>query len=135
MPALSGITAVRTTSNTVVKKVKYGATIAAGQPLYLDTADKEYKLARSIAEATAKGGGIAITPGVDGGDGLIATGGNIILVGVTAAVGKTYYLGSTAGTLVPETDLTATEFVTRIGTAATATQLNLSIDATGIQYA
>lgn len=68
MPALSGITAVRTTSNTVVKKVKYGATIAAGQPLYQDSADKEYKLARSIAEATAKGGGIAITPGVDGGE-------------------------------------------------------------------
>ncbi len=37
MAALSGITAVRPTANTQFSKVVYGATISAGQPLYLDS--------------------------------------------------------------------------------------------------
>jgi hypothetical protein len=136
MAALSGITAVRPTLTTKFERVAYGATIAAGNPLYLDTTDGEHKLGDSNASATtAKVRAIAITPGVDGGQGLVATGGSIILVGTTMTVGTNYYAGPTAGEIIPEGDLASTEYVTRLGTASTATQLDLLIVPTGIQRA
>lgn len=136
MAALSGISAVRPTDDTVLARVAYGATIAAGQPLYLDTSDNEHKLADSDdTDATATVQGISITPGVDGGQGYIARGGSIILVGTTMAVGTTYFLGSTAGEIIPEGDFGTGDRVTRLGTAETATQLKLAIENTGIAHA
>lgn len=136
MAALGSITAVRPTSNTIVSLVQYGATISAGQSVYLDAADSKYKLADSNASsATAAIKGVAVTPGVDGGYGYVATGGSIILVGTTMAVGETYYVGATAGTIVPDGDLTTNDYVSRIGTGASATQLDLSVKATGIVHA
>jgi hypothetical protein len=136
MAALSGITAVRTTSTTILRNVAYGATVAAGNPLYLDTTDSKYKLADSdLSAAAAAAKGVAITPGVNAGNGLLAIGGAIILVGTTMVVGKTYYVGPTAGEIIPAEDLATGHNVTRLGTAATTTQLNLSIEATGITHA
>ena len=137
MPALTGITAVRPTSNTVVAgPVLYGATIAAGQSVYLDSSDKKYKLADCNASVTtAAVRGIAVTPGVDGGYGLVAIGGSVVLVGTTMAVGETYHVGATAGTIVPDADLTTGDYVSRIGTGASTTQLDISIKATGIVHA
>jgi hypothetical protein len=136
MAALSGITAVRPTANTQFSKVVYGATISAGQPLYLDSTDSEYKLAdANLSAAGASVKGIAMTPGVDGGYGIIATSGSIILVGTTMAIGETYYAGATAGEINPDADVTSGWYVSRIGTAASATQLDLSIKATGITHA
>lgn len=137
MAALSGITAVRPTSNTVVSLVQYGATISAGQSVYLDAADSKYKLADSNASsATAAIKGVAVTPGVDTGYGYVATSGSIILVGTTMAVGSTYYVGGTAGTIVPDgADLATNDYVSRIGTAASTTQLDLAVKATGILHA
>ncbi len=137
MPALTGITAVRPTENTTfTRAVLYGATNSAGQSVYLDATDNKYKLADSNAsEATASAKGIAMTPGIDGGYGIVATGGDVILVGTTMAVGETYYVGATAGTIIPDGDLTTGDYVTRLGTAATATRLSLSVKATGIVHA
>lgn len=136
MADLSSITAVRPTSGTTSKLVLYGATIAAGQPVYFDTNDSKYKLAdANNTSSTATAEGIAITPGVDGGYGLIATKGNIILVGTTAAVGETYVVSANAGGIAPATDLTTGDYVTNLGTASSATQINLDINATGIQHA
>ena len=136
MAALSGITAVRTTSNTIIENVAYGATIAAGVPLYQDSADGEYKIADANASAlTAAAKGIAITPGVDAGSGIVAKGGAIILVGTTMAVGETYYVGPTPGEIIPSADVTTGDRVTVLGTASTATQLDLNIRATGIVHA
>lgn len=135
MAALSGITAVRPTANTVSSKVLYGATVAAGNPLYFDSTDNEHKLADNNASATtAAAKGIAITPGVDAGYGYMATAGSIILVGTTMAVGETYYVGATAGEIVPDSDLSTGMNVTRLGTAETTTQLKLDISATGITH-
>lgn len=136
MAALSSITAVRPTSNTKLaeaKAVTLGGTIAAGQPVYKDSADSKYKLGDNNASAaTADVKGIAITPGVADGAGYVATEGSIILVGTTMVVGTTYYLGATAGEIVPEADLATGNRVTRLGTASTTTQLDLSIKSTGI---
>lgn len=136
MAALSGITAVRPTANTISEKVVYGATVGIGVPVYFDSSDSEYKIADANASATtAAAKGIAITPGIDAGYGYIAKGGSIILVGTTMAVGETYYVGPTAGEIIPDADLTTGDRVTRIGTASTTTQLDLDIQATGITHA
>lgn len=136
MAALSGITAVRPTADTKVRLVQYGATIAAGNPVYLDSADSKYKLAdNNASSATATVVGIAVTPGIDTGYGYIATSGSIVLVGTTMVVGKAYYAGATAGELVPESDLATGNIVAKVLTGSTATQALLGIEATGIVHA
>lgn len=136
MAALSSITAVRPTSNTKLaegKPITYGGTVAVASPVYKDSTDSKYKLGDNNASAlTADVKGIAITPGVADGSGYVAIDGSIILVGTTMVVGTTYYLGATAGEIVPEADLATGNRVTRLGTAATTTQLDLSIKSTGI---
>lgn len=135
MAALSGITAVRPTANTNVERVQYGATVSAGQPTYSDAADSnKNKLASNAAAATGTVRGIAVTPGVSNGFGYVATSGAIILVGTTMTVGETYYVGA-AGQIIPDADLTTGNYVSRLGTASSATQLDLSIANTGIVHA
>lgn len=136
MADLSSITAVRPTANTRVQTVTYGATIAVGQSVYLDPADNEWKLADCDDTATTageRGVAIAITPGVDGGQGLIATGGSIILVGASMTVGTQYIVSDTAGGIKPEGDKSTGDRVTNLGNAASATQLDLNTRATGNQ--
>jgi hypothetical protein len=136
MAALSGITAVRPTANTQTSKVVYGATISAGQPVYLDSTDSKYKLAdANLSAAAATVRGIAMTPGVDTGYGIIATSGSILLIGTTMGIGENYFCGATAGEINPDADVTTGWYVTRLGTAASATQLDLSINASGIVHA
>lgn len=132
MAALT-ITAVRPTANTDFELVNYGATIAAGDALYRHT-DGEHLLADADLSVAAKAmTGVAVTPGIDGGQGIMATAGNIILVGSTMTVGVTYFLGPTAGEIVPYGDLSTGDYVVRVGTAKTATEMILSIEDTGVQ--
>ena len=136
MAALSSITAVRPTANTTLASrgpVLYGSTNSAGQAAYFDVADSKYKLADSNASsAIAAAVGVFVTPGVDAGYGYVATGGSVILVGTTMVVGTVYCVGATAGSIVPISDLTTGDYVTILGTASTATQLDLAIKASGI---
>jgi hypothetical protein len=132
MADLSGITAVRPTETTQLRIVRYGSTIAAGQPIVASSG--KYVLADANASAAlAAAEGIAMTPGVDNGFGVMAFGGPIILVGTTMVVGETYLVSPTAGGIMPNADRATGDFVTRLGTASSATQLNLSIQATGVQ--
>lgn len=134
MADVSGITAVRPTTNTIIDRVTYGATVAAGNTVYFDSATNEYLLADCDTSATtAATKGIAITPGVDGGQGYIAKGGSIILVGPTLVVSETYIQSDTAGGIKPIADKATGDFVTTLGTASTTTQLDLAINATGTQ--
>lgn len=131
MADLTSITAVRPTSNTTFTRVQYGATISAGQPIV--KSGTTYVLADANASSTlAAAEGIAITPGVSGGYGLMATGGSIILVGTTMVVGTTYLASRTAGGIMPASDRTTGDYVTSLGTASTSTQLDMSIVATGV---
>lgn len=136
MAALSGITAVRPTANTTLatnRPVLYGSTISDGQVAYFDVADSKYKLSDSnLSAAIAASVGVFVTPGIDTGYGYVATGGSIILVGTTMVVGTVYCVGATAGSIVPISDLTTGDYVTILGTASTATQLDLAIKASGV---
>jgi hypothetical protein len=132
MADLSGITAVRPTANTITRTVQYGATIAIGQAVV--RSGTKYLLADAKASAAlAAGDGIAITPGVDNGYGIIAESGSLLLIGTTMTVGESYLVSPTPGGIMPNPDRASGAFVTILGTAATATQLNLAIQATGIQ--
>lgn len=132
MADLSGITAVRPTASTVVRIVQYGGTVSAGQPVAVSSS--KYVAADANASSTlAAASGIAITPGVSDGYGVIAVGGSIILVGTTMTVGETYLVSDTAGGIMPNADRSTGDYVTRLGTASTSTQLDLAIAATGIQ--
>lgn len=132
MSDLASITAVRPTANTQLRIVQYGATIVAGQPIV--KSGTKYVLADANASsALAAAEGIAVTPGVDNGYGVMANGGGIILVGTTMTVGETYLVSDTPGGIMPNADRSTTDYVTRLGTAASTTQLNLAIQATGIQ--
>ena len=137
MAALTGITAVRPTADTKsTPPVRYGATLGIAIPVYLDVSDLTHKAADNDASVSTDAVvGLTITPGVNGGYGYLATGGSIILVGATMAVGVTYYLGSTPGEIVPESDVSTGDAVTRIGTASTTTQLDLDIKVTNIPKA
>lgn len=131
--AVLTITAVRPTENTDFELVPYGTTIAAGQTLYRHT-DGEHLLADADLSASTKSvAGIALTPGVDGGQGIIATSGNIILVGATMTAGVTYFQGPVAGQIATFDELLTGDYVTRIGTAKSATEMILSIEDTGVQ--
>lgn len=134
MADLAGITAVRTTGNTRIEDdVTYGATISAGNALYKDT-DSKWKLAdadASISAAAARG--IAVTPGVDDGAGIVATSGGVVLVGTTMVVGTMYVVSDTPGGIKPDADLATGDYATNIGRASTATQLEIAFEATGIQ--
>jgi hypothetical protein len=117
-----------------VRIVQYGATIAAGQSI-VPSSGKQVLADANASDALAAANGVAITPGVDNGWGLMAFGGPIILVGATLVVGETYVVSDTAGGIMPISDLSTGERCTILGTAATTTQLNLDINATGITRA
>jgi hypothetical protein len=111
--------------------VVYGATISVGQ-VVVKSAGKYVLADANASAALAAGEGIAMTPGVLDGYGIIAVGGPVILVGATMAVGETYLVSRTAGGIMPNADKTTGDYVTRLGVAATTTQLNLSVSPTGI---
>lgn len=132
MADLSGITAARPTSNTVTRVVQYGGTVSAGQPVAKSSG--KYVAADANASSTlATAEGIALTPGVADGYGVVAFNGGIILVGATMTVGTTYLASRTAGGIMPDADRTTGDYVTILGTASTTTQLDLNIKATGVQ--
>ena len=62
----------------------------------------------------------------------MATGGAIILVDTTMVVGTSYLVSPTAGGIMPDADRATGSYVTKLGTASTTTQLDLSIVATAV---
>ena len=117
------------------EQVTAGATITQGQVLYKDSADSnKYKLAiNDDTEAKAAAVGIALTPG-DANDKIWIAKRGAIDVGGALTVGEIYCLSDTAGGIAPEADVdTADMYVTILGVASAADQLELNISATGIQ--
>ena len=107
-----------------------GETITAGQVLYLDTADNEYKKADADASASAVAAGIALCGAADGQPIIIQTGGNIN-IGGTVTVGEIYVVSATAGGVAPEGDLTTGNYVTVLGIGTTTANIALKIHSSG----
>lgn len=111
-----------------------GATITAGQAVYIDTAASNVaKLAQSDGtelEGTVKG--IALNGASSGQPVIIAVSGSLD-IGATLTVGQTYVLSQTAGGIAPIADLTTGDYVSHIGVATAADTLRLSIVNSGVE--
>lgn len=111
----------------VIQKVTYGEAITQGNVVYKKTADSEYYKADADAADTASADGIALTAGGDSEEGVIITSGPVD-VGATLTVGTSYYLGTTAGAIGLESDLSTGDFPTYLGNAIAADTLDLQIN-------
>lgn len=108
-----------------------GATITAGQPLYLDSVTSTYKLADANAsQATAQAVGIATHAALAGQPIRMQGGrGGYLILGAGAApvVGIIYCVSATAGGISPSADLASTDYVTILGVGATTNRLQIDI--------
>jgi hypothetical protein len=113
-----------------------GATITAGQAVYLDSADRQYKLADSDSATAAVRGvrGIALNGAADGQPLSIQKGGDIT-IGGTLVDGETYVLSDTPGGIMPVGDLETGDYPTILGIAKSASVLNIKIVASGVAKA
>ena len=128
------VTAAEVLPTTATQKTQgtAGATITAGQTVYLDSSDNKYKLADADASATtAAVVGIALNNAADGQPLTIAIGGSLD-PGFTVTVGTIYVQSGTAGGIAPAADLASLDYVTIIGIGLTAASLSLAIKASGV---
>ena len=104
------------------------------EPVVYKKSDGKYWLADNVDATQGAVAGIAMTPNIADGYGIIATGGKVDL-GATLAVGQTYSQASTAGKIELESDVASGEFKSDLGIATTAALLDLNINNSGIAHA
>lgn len=111
-----------------------GETIDAGECVYIDTADSnKIKLADNGASATAEVAGIAINSASTGNEVSYIYSGTID-IGSGVGKGEVYVVSATAGKIAPVADLATGEYLSILCYGATATQLTIDINKTGITH-
>lgn len=134
MTALS-ITAanVLAASTASTRQGSAGATITQGQVVYFDTDTNTYKLAdtNSATAAARSPAGIALNGASSGQPLMVLTAGDVT-IGATLSAGVAYYLGGTAGSIVPVADLTTGDYPAIIGIAKSTTVLAVKIVEAGV---
>jgi hypothetical protein len=109
-----------------------GATVTAGQLVYLDTSDMKFKLADSNGAAALRvPNGIALN-GASNGQPLSVQKGGDITIGGTLTAGIPYFLSDTPGGLCPLPDIGAGEFSCIIGIAKSTSVLAVNIQPSGV---
>jgi hypothetical protein len=124
---------VKPTATTVRIRGYFGATIVQGTILYLDAADNEWKVADCTGAATDAAQGMALSSGVDGQPGWIATGGDVTVDNLSLAA--PVYILSESGQICPSADLATDDYITVIGAASSTTNLKLGFIVTGTKAA
>jgi hypothetical protein len=119
-------------TDAVVATGTAGATITAGQTVYLDSSVNQLKLGDADAQARSVVRGIALHGASSGQPIDYQTWGNLDL-GATLTVGEIYVQSTTAGGIAPEGDLVSTDYVTVLGIATAADNLRLRINASEAQ--
>ncbi len=105
-----------------------GETITAGMGVYLKSSDSElYKAQADGTSAEATAVGVALHASGDGQPLTYAAQGSTINIGATTAKTTTYVVSATAGGVAPQADLTAGQYITRLG-YATATDGTFKVD-------
>jgi len=113
---------------------KAGATITAGQPLYYDTATATVKLADTNDATKIPCIGISLNGASSGQPVAVVSQDDAFTPGATLTVGQTYCVGTTAGSIVPISDLTTGDYPQILFVATTATVAKLNIIAgTGVK--
>ncbi len=126
---------VRPKSGATVQPLTAGGTITAGDVVYQDSADSsKAKRADTTTAAKAAAVGIAVTNAATDEIVYVLTAGNID-VGGTLAVGEIYTCSDNAGKIAPAADNGTGDFVTILGVADSASNLQLEILASGVAHA
>lgn len=119
-------------SDTIYGEGIAGATITAGQTVYLDSATNTIKLADANgSSATADVKGIAMHGASSGQPIKYAVGGSIN-PGYTVGVGSVYVLSATAGGIAPVADLATGLYPVVLGIGTTASNLKLFLSKGGV---
>lgn len=111
---------------------KLSETVTQGQVAYRDPATK--KLGKADADGAAalrSAVGIFLTAGSLNQPAVVHTEGPIT-IGAALVVGERYFVGETAGGLIPSADLSSGEYVSYIGTAISASVLDVKIHNSGV---
>ena len=110
-----------------------GASITAGQVVYLDTTTGTYKLADndSATAAVRSPDGIALNGAASGQPIEVLTRGRVT-IGATLTAGVAYYLSGTPGGICPVADLSTGDYPTIIGIAVSTTVLDVLIHESGV---
>lgn len=119
-------TGVIASSTAKVENGTSGATITAGQTVYLDPATGRYELADADGAADLRRPrGIALNGAADGQAMRILMSGDITMDGLTAGV--TYYQSPNPGGIAPRADVLTGDYVCAIGIAKSTTVLAVDI--------
>lgn len=103
-----------------------GATIVAGNTLYLNSSNQLVPCEHDQTATEAACVGIALNGAATGQPVRYATSGNIDVGGVLV-LGETYVVGAAAGAIAPVADIAAGEFATILGIATSASNLKMGI--------
>jgi hypothetical protein len=121
-------------SDKATKMIKEaGATITAGQVVYLD-ADDKFKLAQATTNITSAVLGIAISGAASGQPVTVVTRdpeftpGATLSLSAAGATGLYVLSAANAGGVAPQSDLVATNWLVFLGAAISTTKLNLQIN-------
>lgn len=123
-------------SGASIKHGTAGATITAGQQLYLDTATDTWKLADSNGASAAirTPTATSLHASLAGQPITVLTSGPIT-IGAALTAGVAYYLSDTPGGICPVADLATGEYPTIIGIATSATVLEVDYTSSGVALA
>lgn len=119
-------------ANAVRESGTAGATITAGQLVYLDTTDMRYKLADNNGAAALRvPNGVALNGAANNQPLVIQKAGDIT-IGATMTAGVAYYLSDTPGGICPVADLASGEYPCIIGIAKSASLMEVGIHPSGV---
>lgn len=120
-------------SNATTRLGTAGATITAGQPVYLDSATSTYKLADtdSATSAVRSPVGFALGGASAGQPLVVQTDGDITL-GAVLTAGVAYYLSGNAGGICPVADVASGDYPVILGIAKSTSVLAIKIVEAGV---
>lgn len=120
-------------TNSTRKHGTSGATITAGQVVYLEDSSNTWKLAdnNSATAAVRTAQGIALNGASSGQPITVLTGGDIT-IGGTLTAGVAYYLSDTPGGICPVADVGSGEYSCLLGMATSTSVLSVAIKYSGV---
>ena len=131
--AITAANVVAGSGAAISRSANAGATITAGQVVYLDSSTGTYKLAdcNSATAAVRSPVGIALN-GASSGQPLAVLTSGPITIGGTLTAGVAYYLSGTAGGIRPVADNTTGDYPVALGIATSTSVLNVKLQEAGV---
>lgn len=122
------------TTQAIAEQGILGATMTAGQVVYLDS-NQTLQLADCSASVSRNPIGVLLTGGASGDRVYYLKDRTRYITGATMSAYTTYLLSSTAGALMPAADLSTNDYVTPVIFSLSTTLAEIRILDTGVQSA